>query len=284
MDRAVLRKLPRAAGAAKRISRGSPLRVMARSLETFGIRRVFAVETAEEALVFLGRHGCDVALVDYNLPGMNGLRLLEHIRESWPETRVVVVTGAKDEHIAVSAMKAGAADYVAKDDLLTSSIIRTLQSTLREQIASTEEHRRTALAAVAGELDAALEEAEWLLELFHDGPTHHARAGTEHVAPAYGEEGLGDLLEAFTLYLRQAFRLFPQPAHAEEDGLVRMCLERGSGAGEVITFYRAALRSLLLENARPPMNPALCLARVFALLVEQHQLQQSVQVATRALS
>jgi CheY-like chemotaxis protein len=258
--------------------------IVARSLETFGIRKVSAVETGEDALVFLGKHGCDVALVDYNLPGMNGLRLLEHIRESWPETRVVLVTGIKDEQVAVAAMKAGAADYVSKDELLTSSIIRTLQSALREQIASTEEQRRTALAARAGDLDAALEEAEWLLELFHDGHAQRGRGGPEHAAAAYGEENLDGLLEAYTRYQHETFRLFPQPANQEEDGLVRMFLERGSGAGEVIAFYRAALRSLLLEQERPPMNPALCLARVFALLMEQYQLRQSMQAATRAAS
>ena len=247
--------------------------LVARSLQTFGIRRVFAAETAEEALTFLERHTCDVVLADYNLPGMNGLRLLEHIRESWPETRVVLVTGAKDEHIAVSAMKAGAADYVSKDELLTSNIIRTLQSTLRRQIATTEEHLLMALGSRAGDLEAALEEAEWLQVLFHDGLAHRQ----ERAAP-YGDESLDGLLEAYTRYLRETFRLFPQPAQVEEDGLARMLLERGSAPGEVVTFYRAALRALLLERTKPPMNPALCLARILALLVEQYQFRQSIGV------
>jgi CheY-like chemotaxis protein len=251
--------------------------LVARSLETFGIRKVFAAETAEEALSFLERHACHVVLADYNLPGMNGLRLLEHIRESWPETRVVLVTGAKDEHIAVSAMKAGAADYVSKDDLLTSSIIRTLQSTLRVQIAATEEHQRTALGSRAGDLEAALEEAEWLQQLCHDGLAHRP----EHVT-AYGDENMDDLLEAHERYLRESFRLFPEPACAAEDALARMLLERGSGPGEIVAFYRAALRSQLLEQHKPPMNPALCLARVFALLVEQYQFRQSAEAARQS--
>jgi CheY-like chemotaxis protein len=254
--------------------------LVARSLETFGIRKVFAVETAEEALNLLRRHTCDVALVDYNLPGMNGLRLLERIRESWPDVRVVLVTGARDEHIAVSAMKAGAADYVTKDDLLTSSIIRTLQSTLRQQIASTEEHRRLALTAGAVDIDAALEETDWLLQPFHDATSHHAR-GPDHDAPGYGDESLTGLFEAFDRYLRETFRLFPRSAEQEEDGLVRMFLERGSSPDEVIAFYRAALRSLLLENERPPVNAALCIARLFALMVEQYQFRLSVQAASR---
>jgi len=251
--------------------------LVARSLQTFGIKKVFAAETAEEALTFLQRHTCDVVLADYNLPGMNGLRLLEHIRESWPEIRVVLVTGAKDEHVAVSAMKAGAADYVCKDDLLTSSIIRTLQAALRQQETSNKEQQRSAFGSRAGDLGAALEEAEWLQTLSHDGRPRRP----EHAA-AYGEESIDDLLDAYTRYLRDTFRLFPQPAGAAEDALARMLLERGSGAGEVVTYYRAALRSLLLEQIAPPLNPALCLARIFALLVEQYQYRQSMQVAQRA--
>jgi CheY-like chemotaxis protein len=248
--------------------------LVARSLQTFGIKRVFAAETAEEALTFLQGHTCDVVLADYNLPGMNGLRLLEHIRESWPEIRVVLVTGVRDEHVAVSAMKAGAADYVCKDDLLTSNIIRTLQAALRRQEASNEERLRSALGSRAGDLAAALEEAEWLQALSHDGLAHRP----EHAAP-YGDESIDDLFDAYTRYLRDTFRLFPQPAGPAEDGLARMLLEHGSGPGEVVAYYRAALRSLLLEQVAPPLNPALCLARIFALLVEQYQYRQSMQVA-----
>jgi CheY-like chemotaxis protein len=255
--------------------------LVVRSLDTFGIRKVYAVETAEDALTFLAQHGCDIALVDYNLPGMNGLRLLERIRESWPDIRVVLITGIRDERIAVSAMKAGAADYITKDDLLTSSIIRTLQATLRQQIASTDEQRRSALTAGALDIDAALEETDWLLQPFHDATSHHAR-GLDHASPAYGEESLDDLFGAFERYLREAFRVFPRAAEREEDGLIRMFLERGSSPDEVLAFHRAALRSLLLENIRPPMNPVLCVVRLFVLLVEQYQFRQSVEVARGA--
>jgi CheY-like chemotaxis protein len=255
--------------------------LVARSLQTFGIRKVYAVETAEEAIAFLRDHNCDVALVDYNLPGMNGLRLLEHIRESRPGTRVVLVTGAHDEHVAVAAMKAGAADYVTKDELLTSSIIRSLQSTLREQIASTEEHRRTALSAGAIDLGSALGEADWLLEPLNNLPGRHA-SGADRLM--YGEESLDGLLTAFERYLRQMFRVFPSAAHEEEDGLVRKLLERGSSPDEVLAFYRAALRSLLIEGDQPPMNPVLCLTRLLAQLVQQYQFQQSVGVTQRAAS
>src|SRR3990172_13352758 len=103
-----------------------------KALQTFGIKTIYHAETAEDALSFLNKHSCDVVLIDYNLPGINGLRLLEHVREAWPQTPVILVTGARDEQVAVSALKLGAADYLSKDDLLTSSIIRTLQAVLRE--------------------------------------------------------------------------------------------------------------------------------------------------------
>jgi diguanylate cyclase (GGDEF)-like protein len=56
----------------------------------------------------------DVILLDFSLPRMNGLQILEAIRQYGMETPVVVVTGQGDEHVAVQVMKAGASDYVVK--------------------------------------------------------------------------------------------------------------------------------------------------------------------------
>ncbi|MDZ4278185.1 MAG: response regulator, partial [Dehalococcoidia bacterium] len=89
--------------------------IVGKALERFGIRKVYAADNAEDGLKSIAKRAVDIALIDYNLPGMNGLRLLERIREARPETRVIIVTGVRDEHIAVAAMKAGAADYVTKD-------------------------------------------------------------------------------------------------------------------------------------------------------------------------
>ena len=56
----------------------------------------------------------DLALLDVNLPDGNGLELLTEIREKELETAVVIFTDQGNEELAVSALKAGANDYIAK--------------------------------------------------------------------------------------------------------------------------------------------------------------------------
>jgi DNA-binding NtrC family response regulator len=55
-----------------------------------------------------------VVLLDHNLPGQNGLEALGRIRTIDPQARVVLMTGFGSIDLAVSAMKQGAADYLAK--------------------------------------------------------------------------------------------------------------------------------------------------------------------------
>ncbi len=56
----------------------------------------------------------DIALLDMNLPDGNGLELLTEIREKGLNMAVVVFTATGNEEVAVSALKAGADDYLAK--------------------------------------------------------------------------------------------------------------------------------------------------------------------------
>ena len=53
-------------------------------------------------------------LLDYSLPGIDGLAVFEHIRKKEYNIPVIIVTGQGDESIAVEAMKKGAYDYVVK--------------------------------------------------------------------------------------------------------------------------------------------------------------------------
>ena len=249
-----------------------------KALQTFGIKTIYHAETAEDALSFLNKHSCDAVLIDYNLPGINGLRLLEHLREAWPQTPVIIVTGARDERVAVSALKLGAADYLPKDELLTSGIIRTLQAVLREQVASREHVQREVLSSSADRLQVALGEADWLV----DTVAATASRGGDGGGVEYGEEGWQDVRDAFSRYLQAAFRRFPDPATTDEQGLIRMFAERGSSPAEALGVYRATLRSLALEQTQAPFDPIVCLVRVFAGLIEQCQVQMSVDAVQRS--
>ena len=255
--------------------------IVAKALETFGISRVYTAETGEDALTTLARHGCNVVLADYNLPGMNGLRLLERIRQSWPSTRVVLVTCIGDEHVAVTALKAGATDYVTKDERLTSSIIRSLQATLREQLTSEEEEHLTTISKGARKLDVAKEEAAWLLRSFPGARERHADEPPEHDIPPYGEDERTDVANRFARYLVRTWQRFPEPARPEAEGLVRMLMEHEASPAEVLDAFREALNAPLLQGSEPPVSPTVALAGIFALLVEQYQIRESFQALSR---
>ncbi|MBM3242764.1 response regulator [Candidatus Poribacteria bacterium] len=77
----------------------------------------FEVEVAvsgSECLEKFSQESYDVVLLDYSLPKMSGLEVLEKIHQLTSDIPVVMITGQGDENIAVEAMKKGAYDYVTK--------------------------------------------------------------------------------------------------------------------------------------------------------------------------
>ncbi len=82
-------------------------------LQRFGYN-VHVSASGEQALTDLGKIAPHAVLLDFNLPGINGLQVLNRIRSRNRETRVVMVTGFGSEQVAVDAMKSGADDYLTK--------------------------------------------------------------------------------------------------------------------------------------------------------------------------
>lgn len=76
--------------------------------------RVAACDTARKAMRMLASHSFDAAIVDLNLPDMDGLALLKEIRFLHPETAVIILTGVGGVREAVKAMKGGAVDFLEK--------------------------------------------------------------------------------------------------------------------------------------------------------------------------
>ena len=73
-----------------------------------------AVVDGAEALARVRDEHFDLALVDLKMPGTDGLAVLAALRQTSPETLVVIVTGYATVESAVAAMRAGACDYLAK--------------------------------------------------------------------------------------------------------------------------------------------------------------------------
>ena len=56
----------------------------------------------------------DIAVLDWNLPGLNGLELIQRMRDANPETEVIVLTGEGTIEKAVESMRRGVFDFLSK--------------------------------------------------------------------------------------------------------------------------------------------------------------------------
>ncbi|MFZ5572910.1 MAG: diguanylate cyclase [Thermodesulfobacteriota bacterium] len=97
--------------------------------------RLFETETAAEGLQLLRNREIDCILLDYNLPDMDGLELLEKITgdDSTADVPTIVLTGQGNEMIAVQAMKKGATDYLVKGALNHDLLIRTIRHAMEKK-------------------------------------------------------------------------------------------------------------------------------------------------------
>ena len=134
------------------------VRLVARTLKARGWHVEHAADGAA-GLARLAQGGIDAVALDHHLPGETGLDILSRIRALPEPPPVIYVTGSDDLRIAVSALKAGAADYVLKDveghfrELLAESVETALaQESLRRGKAEAERQ----LALSRERLDLAL--------------------------------------------------------------------------------------------------------------------------------
>jgi len=90
---------------------------MKQALSAGGKYRVRSADSGEAALEALQHDRFDVMLLDYRMPGISGLNVLQWMHEQKIDTPVVMMTAAGSEGIAVEAMKLGAYDYVRKEQV-----------------------------------------------------------------------------------------------------------------------------------------------------------------------
>ncbi len=95
----------------------------------------FFVGTAKNGLEALERfkeHFFDIAIVDLKMPKMGGEKLLEIIKERYPQTMVIILTGYGTIKSAVTAMKKGAFDYLIKP-CMPDEVLRIIGKITEEQ-------------------------------------------------------------------------------------------------------------------------------------------------------
>jgi PAS domain S-box-containing protein len=177
------------------------------------------VDTAEAFAAALEGGPWDVLLVDYRLPGFSALSALALVRERGLDLPAIVLSGAVGEESAAEAMRAGAADFIRKDNWarLGPAIARELQEAANRRERRRAEEERTRLLA---ERDA---ERAWLRVVFDESPVGLLRVddptGTRIVANRHAEELFGRPLApegGIAQYVGQIFRPDRSPRPLEE--------------------------------------------------------------------
>jgi DNA-binding NtrC family response regulator len=82
-------------------------------LRSMGLKTETA-DSGAQALKRLAGGRVDIVLTDVRMPGMNGIELLKIVRQKYPQTDVVIMTGFGTIQASVEAIKLGAYDYLTK--------------------------------------------------------------------------------------------------------------------------------------------------------------------------
>jgi DNA-binding NarL/FixJ family response regulator len=112
-------------------------------VDSGGVGEVAEAATGEQAMDLLRAKQFHLLILDINMPGRGGLDILKHVRASFPDTRVLIVSGYPERQYAVNVLKAGASGYLSKESApeelikavqLVLSGRRYVSSTLAEQL------------------------------------------------------------------------------------------------------------------------------------------------------
>jgi two-component system, NtrC family, response regulator HydG len=92
---------------------------------------VAGVNSGRAAIEWMKKNQPELVLCDFRLEDMNGADILEKIKDSYPGTPVIIITGYSDVKDAVEVMKLGAYDYVTKP-LFPDEILLTIKKALSD--------------------------------------------------------------------------------------------------------------------------------------------------------
>lgn len=132
-------------------------------------------ETGREALhKFWTKDNFDLMVADLRLPDIDGMEVIQRVKDRRPETKVIIITGYPSVSSAVQAAKMGISDYLRKpftdDDFLTAlgTALRKRDS-MEELISETQKDRLIQRQEVIRVLDRAYQNGSFWRELMENG-------------------------------------------------------------------------------------------------------------------
>lgn len=133
----------------------------------------------------------DCVLLDYSLPGRNGIEVLKRIRAQHAFVPVVILTGQGNENVAVAAIKEGAQDYIVKSTITPESLERVVRVAV--------EHAR---------MEQRIHKQRASLEIFAHALAHDLKEPTNTIISFIdliaAKESLSDKSETYFSHVRKA--------------------------------------------------------------------------------
>jgi len=231
---------------------------------------VHRVVTRAEFIASLDGGPWDVIISDHSLPQYDGMTALSDLQASGRDIPFILVSGTIGEAVAVSAMKAGAQDYVLKGDLtrlpvavereLREMALRVEQTRMREQLVISERMASagTLAAGVAHEINNPLAVAIANLEFVSDLLARHgsrARDAEDARRIAALTEPMRDTREALDRIrdIVRDVKLFSRP---DQENTGPVDVQRVIDSASRMAWNEIRHRALLVKDYRPT-SPAL---------------------------
>ncbi len=237
---------------------------------------VVEVDCVAAAIQRIDAERFDVILLDFYLPGGDGLDVLDHLTARGVSTPVVVLTGQGDELLVASIMKRGASDYLPKSQVSPDRIrkgvvdaIRTRDLELRERSA------RSALARQALRLRALTEAGVRIL----------ATPGTERMVENAAREALSlfnvrGVTVEYTGRGGSVVRCeLPSPDHPEGEATLATPLEASPGVARGRVALRGPEQHAFDDNDELLLDQ---FARLLGVGLENTRLLAEAREATRS--
>ncbi len=250
---------------------------------------VESVHTAEEGQRRLQVEEFDVVLLDYFLPGKNGLDFLKTIARHDVHVPIILVSALGDERIEQSALEAGAVDYLSKEESLSPALIRAVVAASergRAERAERDRDRAEDLRRKAERIIAALEHRVEQLESSIGTAVggEQAPACLDLVASERRREIEADLLARYEEIARKWVGPPAEGQMAREmlGSLVADLFRYRCGADQLISLHAAACQSLREEGGKSKKKgcrPRMLLVEAALALLEAYR--RAVIVAQR---
>jgi len=148
----------------------------------------------------------DILLLDIDLPGMNGIQLVQELAPRLPNTKIVMLTVSSSERDLLDAVARGAAWYLTKD-LSPEALLRTLRGVQRGELAMSRRfaaralryfadaaRRGRAVSGAEGELMGLSPRENDVLAMLADGLTDREIANALTISPRTVETHVSNIL------------------------------------------------------------------------------------------